>query len=216
MDTFITGDTLWPEGWTKLHLYVIPDPHEITPLVDLYRGVIDQFEFLSPVRDEWLHATVQMIDGPPAREVTPDQGAELETRLRDQFGQLPPFTMTAGGAVANRSSVVLDLTPDRDFTEIIHRSRTVIRDVLGENAIKYSSCRPHITLGYARGPGDSGVVQSNLRNATDRRATLTITEVWLVDVTQDPMLHEYRWDEIARVPLGPTPGGIDNATGEGT
>lgn len=128
MDTFIAGDTLWPEGWTKLHLYVVPDPHEIKPLVDMYREVIDQFECISPVRDEWLHATVQMIDGRPAREVTPDQGAELEARLREQFSQLPAFAVTAGGAVANRSGVVLDLTPDRDFTELIHRSRSAIRD----------------------------------------------------------------------------------------
>jgi 2'-5' RNA ligase len=203
MDTFIAGDTLWPDGWTKLHLYVVPNLDEIKPLVDVYREVIDQFEFIAPVRDEWLHATVQMIDGRPAREVSPDQRAELEARLRDQLSQLPAFTVTAGGAVANRSSVVLDLTPDRDFTEIIHRSRTVIRDVLGDNAVKHSSSRPHITLGYARGPGDSGVVQSKLRNATDLRPTLTVTEVRLVDVTQDPVLHEYRWDDIARLPLGP-------------
>ena len=215
MDTFIAGDTLWPEGWTKLHLYVIPDLREITPLVDLYWEVIDQFDFIAPVRDEWLHATVQMIDGRPAREVSPDQRAELEARLRDQFSQLPAFTVTAGGAVANRSSVVLDLTPDRDFAEIIHRSRAVIREVLGEDAVKYSNSRPHVTLGYARGPGDSGVVQSKLRNATDQRPALTMADVRLVDVTQDPVLHEYRWDEIARVPLGPTHG-VDHATGEGT
>ena len=215
MDTFIVGDTLWPHGWTKLHLYVVPELHEITPLVDLYREVIDQFDFISPVRDEWLHATVQMIDGRPARAVSPDQRDELEARLRDQLGQLPTFTLTAGGAVANRSSVVLDLTPDRDFAEIIHRGRAVIRDVLGDNAINYSASRPHITLGYARGPGDSGVVQSKLRNSTDQRPRLTVTEVRLVDVTQDPVLHEYRWDEITRLPLDPIPGAIDNVMRDG-
>lgn len=205
MDTFIAGNIIWPDGWTKLHVYFVPNPQEIKPLLDAYRDVIEQFEFISPVPEEWLHATVQMIDGRPAHDILPSQLADLQACLKQQINDLPTFTLTAGGALASRSGVVLDLTPDREFAEIIHRSRNVIRDVLGEDGIKYSGGRPHMTLGYAKGHGDSGVVQSRLRNATDMRVTLTVAEVRLVDVIQDPMLHQYRWEEVARLPLSPAP-----------
>lgn len=201
MDTFIAGNVLWPESWTKLHVYFIPDLAEIKDLVDVYQRVIEDFAFLAPVPDEWLHATVQMIDQPAAQDISPQQRAELEAGLRQQISGLAPFTLTVGGAVAGRSGVVLDLTPDAEFTEIIHRARAVIRDVLGDASVRYSSSRPHITLGYARDHGDSGAVQSKLRHVTDQRATMTVAEVSLVDVIQDPARHEYRWRRLARFPF---------------
>lgn len=201
MDTFISGDVLWPEGWTKLHVYVIPDLAQIKELVDIYQGVINEFPFISPVPDEWLHATVQMIGGVAARDVTAQHRAELETGLRQQISSLAPFEMTVGGAIASGSGVVLDLTPDDEFIDIIHRTREVIRDVLGDASVTYSSARPHITLGYARAQGDSGVVASKLRRATDQRATLTVAQVSLVDAIQDRERHQYRWTRLADFPL---------------
>lgn len=212
VDTFVAGDVLWPEGWTRLHLYVLPNLAEIKDLVDIYQSVIAEFPFMSPVPDEWLHAIVQMIEQPAARDVTPKQLDDLSTNLRENLAGVSSFTLTAGGAVAGRSGVVLDMTPDTKFSQIVHRSRAIIADVLGDEAVKYSHARPHVTLAYACDHGDSVVVQSKLRNATDRRATMTVDEVSLVDVIQDPTRHQYRWKRIDRFALN----GTDDSNSEST
>lgn len=199
MDTFIAGDMLWPEGWTCLHLYVLPKLAEIKDLVDIYQSVIAEFPFLSRVPDEWLHVTVQMIGQPAARDVSPEQLAELSTGLRENLAGIDPFTLTVGGALAGCGGVLLDLTPDSEFTQLVHQSRAVITDVLGEDAVMYNHGRPHMALAYACHHGDSGVVQSKLRHATDWRATMTVDEVSLVDVIQDPTRHQFRWKRLDRV-----------------
>jgi 2'-5' RNA ligase len=201
VDTFISGEVLWPHGWTKLHVYVLLDLAEIKDLVDVYQCVIEEFSFIAAVPDEWLHATVQMIGGVAARDVSPEQRAELEIGLRQRISGLASFEMMVGGAIATSSGVVLDLTPDDEFVEMTYRTQEVICDVLGHGAVAYSSARPHITLGYASAHGDSGAVASKLRRATDQRATVTVAKVSLVDVIQDRERHQYRWTRLADISL---------------
>ncbi|WP_157777224.1 2'-5' RNA ligase family protein [Nocardia terpenica] len=191
----------WPEDWTKLHVYFCPDPVEIAPLVDAYRSVLDGVDFLSPQPDEWLHATVMVVDGVPAREVSERQRADLEHHLRQAVSEIPAFTLTCGPATAGRSSIALDLVPDRDFLRLVDRVKVAAGAVFGPEAVRYSNGRPHITLGYARGDGDSGIIQTALRNATDLRVTLTVDTVRLVDVLVDTERVQFRWQELAVLPL---------------
>ena len=100
-----------------------------------------------------------------------------------------------------RSSVALDLVPDKGFAELIDRVTTAASAVSGREAVRYSSGRPHLTLGYATGDGDSGILQNRLRDATDLRVTLTVDAVRLVDVLVDRELFQFRWDELAVLPL---------------
>ncbi|WP_167472970.1 2'-5' RNA ligase family protein [Nocardia arthritidis] len=191
----------WPVDWTKLHIYFVPDSAEIKPLVDAYRGIIDDVEFVSPQPDEWLHATLMVVDGIAARDVPGPQRAELVERLQRAAAEVPSFEVTCGPAVAGRSSIALDLVPDRDFTELRNRVTTAAGEIFGPEAVRYQNGRPHITLAYARGKGDSGPLQTRLRNATDRRAPLTVNNIRLVDVLVDFENLQFRWEELAVLSL---------------
>ncbi|MFD0580947.1 hypothetical protein [Dactylosporangium darangshiense] len=96
----------------------------------------------------------------------------------------------------------LDL-PGEPFAMLSERVGTAIRGVFGADALRYDPGVPHISLAYAAGPEDSGVVQSQLRRAVrPNRAPLTVGAVWLLDVIQDAGRSQYRWHEpIARIPL---------------
>jgi 2'-5' RNA ligase len=191
----------WPPDWTKLHVYFLPDPAELKPLVDTYRGVLEGLDFLSPQPDEWLHATVAVVDGVPARDVPAAQRAELEQRLRQVLVGMAPFQVTCGPAIAGRSTVALDMVPDREFHELTEQVRRAAGKVFEDDAVQYSSGRPHITLAYAIGDGDSGILQAKLRNATDLRVALTVDTVHLVDVVADAERFQFRWEELAALPL---------------
>ncbi|WP_285752435.1 2'-5' RNA ligase family protein [Lentzea sp. NBRC 105346] len=191
----------WPEDWTKLHVYFVPDPTEIKPLADAYRDVIEDLDCVARQPDEWLHSTVMVIDDIPARDVTAEQRAELANRLQQTLAELPAFTLSAGPAIAGRSTIALDLVPDRDFRNLVDRVRSAAAGVFGEDKVQYSNGRPHITLAYATGDGDSGVIAGRLRGATDLRATLTVDTVRLVDVLVDADLFQFRWEELAVIPL---------------
>jgi 2'-5' RNA ligase superfamily len=187
----------WPADWTKLHVYFVPNPVEIKPLVDAYRGVIEGLDFVAQQPDEWLHSTVMVVDGIPAHDVTARQRVELAERLTRTVAEIPSFTMTCGPAIAGRSSIALDLAPDRDFAELVNHVQSAAGHVFGRDVVNYSSGRPHITLAYATGDGDSGIVQGRLRNATDLRVALTVDSVRLVDVLVDAELFQFRWEELA-------------------
>ncbi|MFD6161649.1 2'-5' RNA ligase family protein [Nocardia sp. NPDC060256] len=203
MDTYMVDQLKrrWPADWTKLHVYFVPDPTEIKPLIDAYQSIIEDLECVSPQPDQWLHATLMVIDGIPARDVTEQQIADLTQRLEQAMADLPVFTVTCGPAVAGRSTIALDLTPDRGFAELRTRATTAAAHVFDADAARYSNGRPHITLGYARGEGDSGIIQTKLLHATDMRVPLTVDAVRLVDVTADMDRLQFRWNEVAVLPL---------------
>jgi len=202
VERYLVGDTLWPQGWTKLRVYFTPRPAEIQLLADAYRPVLAQCDFVAPIRTEQLHEAVAVLQDRPASAVTAQEFTRLESLLRQRLADLPAFTVTAGGALAGRHGVMLDLTPDAAFTELQRRARSAVVDVFGAEAAAYEGGRPHIALAYGRGPGDSGALQGRLRNATDLRARLTVDAVRIVEAVQDPPRDEIRWEERAFVPLG--------------
>jgi len=191
----------WPAGWTKLHVYFVPDPIEVRPLVDAYREVLDRVDFLTRQPDEWLHSTMMVVDDVPAREVTAGQRAELAERLRRKMAETPAFTVACGPAVVQRSSVCVKLVPDQGFSEVIDGVKAVAGAMFGHGAVQYSNGRPHITLAYATGDGDSDVLQASLRGVADVRAVLTVNGVHLVDVVVDIDLVQFRWEELAELRL---------------
>jgi len=193
----------WPAGWTKLRVYFVPATREIQPMIDAYRPVLERFQFVAPVPDAWLHETLAVVEGRPTEAVTAAELARLQVRLRERIGALPAFTLLAGGAMATQYGVALDLTPDHDYLTLQRAARAAVADVFGEEAARYDGGRPHLPIAYGAGSGDSGLVQGRLRNATDRRVTLSVTDARLVDVTRDVPKRELSWRELARIPLGP-------------
>ena len=203
MDRYLQGTVLWPPGRTRLRVYYVPPAEPIKPLVDAYGGALAPFDFIAPVAGEWLHATIAALHDRFASEVTPRQLSAVESRLRHDLGDLPEFTVQAGGALASRHGVTLDLTPDQDFVELIRRASGVFTEIFDPAAADYDGGRPHIALAYGTGRGDSGLVQGRLRNATDLRVPLKVAEVLLVEVSQDAVHHHVRWRELAQIPLAP-------------
>src|SRR5712691_6674612 len=172
-------------------------------MIDAYRPVLERFQFVAPVPDAWLHETLAVVEGRPTEAVTAAELARLQVRLRERIGALPAFTLLAGGAMATQYGVALDLTPDHDYVTLRGAARAAVADVFGEDAARYDGGRPHLPIAYGAGSGNSGLVQGRLRNATDRRVTLSVTDARLVDVTRDVPKRELSWRELARIPLGP-------------
>jgi len=144
---------------------------------------------------------MMVVDEIPARNVTSDRRAELAGRLRQVMAEIPSFKVACQPAVVKRSSVSLEMVPDQRFNKLIDGMKTVAGDMFGQKAVQYSNGRPHITLAYATGDGDSDVVQAFLSEVPDLRAKLTVDCVRLVDVLVDTELVQFRWEELAKLRL---------------
>ncbi|MEV4415854.1 2'-5' RNA ligase family protein [Catellatospora sp. NPDC049609] len=208
MKPFLTGGRIWPAGWTRLHVYLLPDLDHDTDLARLVggcRAAMAPFPFLAPVPDARLHVTVQPVMGIPAAEIGPGERAKLTARLSEALADVPAFTLIAGSPLASVTVVLADLDgdlPGEPLHTVHARSRGAIADVLGSEAVAYEAMPGHLTLAYATGTGDSGQVQAALRQRVrPSHATLTVREVHLLDVTQDRRTASYHWTSVARIPL---------------
>jgi len=209
MERFITAERAWAER-SRWHVYVLPDLQadpDLRRLVEQARTVMAQYPVLAAVSDAWLHATMQVVTGRAGADITGEQGAALIEALREQVGGLAPFTAAAGPVLASRSGVLMDLDQDlagEPFAVLSTNIGTAIRAVFGDDGLRYDPGVPHVTLAYATGDEDSGVVQSHLRRVVrPNRARLSVGAVWLVDVIQDVARSQYRWKEpLACIPLG--------------
>lgn len=210
MKPFLTGGRLWPPGWTRLHVYLLPDlarDRDLARLVHGCRAAMAPFPFLAPVPDPWLHVTVQPVMGVPAAEIGPAERAKLADRLTEALADVPAFTLTAGSPLASVTVVLADLDgdlPGQHLHTVHARCREAVAAVLGSEAVAYEAMPGHLTLAYATGTGDSGRVQAALRQQVrPSHATLTVGAVHLLDVTQDLRTASYHWTPVARIPLAP-------------
>jgi hypothetical protein len=208
VDRFIAGDVLWPVGESRLHVYVLPEPDldvDLAALLQRCRRVLEQFDFLVPVAEQWLHTTVQMVTGRPAVAIDEQARQQLTDELTRELTAVRPFVLRAGGPSAGRSGVVLDLDGDQPgdpFLDLYQRVRHAISTVLGPGSIEYGTLPAHLTLAYAGGPGDSGLVQSALRRQVrPATAPMSVRAVHLLDVVQDATTNEYQWTSLASIPL---------------
>lgn len=108
MKSFFTPDRMWTTS-PLLHVYYLPDPDQLAPLLDAYEPIVTAEPVLAQVERPWLHATLIKIDH-NAEDV---DRALLINRLRDAVRAHRPMSLIAGPALAGASSVVLDLTPGR-------------------------------------------------------------------------------------------------------
>ncbi|WP_033346294.1 2'-5' RNA ligase family protein [Catenuloplanes japonicus] len=208
MEKFMSGSRIWPDEQTRLHFYLLPSLDlnaELDALITDYRDVVEEFPFVTLVQDEWLHVTLHMVTGVAAEEVGDRQRRGLVRTVGTYLEGLGPMTLTAGPALATRNAVVLDVDgdlPGDPFHEVYTRIRAAVEDTIGVEAVEFDAMPPHITLAYANSSGDSGRVQSLLRRKVrPSRATFTVDEIHLVEVEQDALRTEYRWDPIATFPL---------------
>ncbi|MEV0385011.1 2'-5' RNA ligase family protein [Nonomuraea sp. NPDC050643] len=211
MDRFIQDNVVWPEGITKMHVYLVPDLElnkELAALVQDCRAVIGRFPGIGIVPDAWLKATLQLVTGVTGPELGAEEREALGAALAGTLAEIEPFTLSVGPALAGATGVALDLDqdlPGQALHECYERVRAAIVSVLGDGSVEYSALPPHLTLGYGLDSFDSGPVQEALRRRVrPGRATWLLDEVWLVEVTQDVSENQYRWLRPARrIHLGP-------------
>ncbi|RJQ76662.1 hypothetical protein D5S17_17515 [Pseudonocardiaceae bacterium YIM PH 21723] len=113
--------TRWPAGETKLHVYFVPDPAQITPLAHACRPVIDELPCLARQPDVWLHATMMAVDGTPGSALTGADHADLAGRLHRALAGVESFEATCDPATVGPSSVSVRLVPENDFAMLSGR-----------------------------------------------------------------------------------------------
>jgi hypothetical protein len=162
MRAFFTPQRTWPPGVTRPHVYVLPDLAADVGLADLVgrtRRVLAQVPALRLTPDEWLHATVQRIDGVPGGDLTLAQRRQLGIALRHELAAVPRFHLIAGPALAGDSGVVLDVDgdlPGQPWMALTTAVRAAIAAVLGPTAIASQPGPPHLSVGCARPVSDRG------------------------------------------------------------
>lgn len=205
----------WVSGMRALHVYVLPRPgaddellgmaHACRPILAGYP--IDPQCGGEPDEAGLLHLTGEMLADAPSAEYDEAARAHVVNALRTELAGVPAFTTEVGPPIGNVAGAVLDVWPEADTVALIERIRTAIHTTRGDQALRHSGGRPHISLGYGYGSASSDPLNSELRSkVVPRRATLFVDRVHLLDVawTLDEGLGGWRmsWEPVAEIPLG--------------
>ncbi|MBQ0923093.1 hypothetical protein [Saccharopolyspora endophytica] len=200
----------WPEP-ERLHVY-LRATDELRTVVDRYHealrrtGIAAEHQ-LGLQKLEFVHFTVQMLSV-CRREVPQPVLDVLITRLRSALTGVGPFSLRVGPPQASVHAVELWVDPVTDpaWERLVGVVRSGIAEVLGEGAMPpvASNGRPHTSLGYGYGDGDSGVLTAALKDVTPRPALVDVPvrELELVAVTQHPRRGQFTWDTVAVLPVG--------------
>lgn len=193
MEEFFNPAKVWPQGPQLYHLYYVPDLGRLAPMLDVYEPIVAGAGCVEPIARPWIHATLCKITVAPA-ELPASTITALAKRLCARLAQLEPLELIAGPAFAGTSAVTVDLTPDAGWFRLRAAVMAEIEAELGEGTTSFiAGERPHLTLGHGRGLGESGLLQSRMRRATDIRVPLLLDRLDLVEVTQDPVANSYTW-----------------------
>lgn len=157
---------------------------------------------------EYLHFTVQML-ARYRRQVPPHVLDALMERLKADLAGVEPFSLRVGPPQASVHAVEMWVDPlaDQTWSGLVAVVRNSIAAELGAEVMPpvASNGRPHVSLGYGYGDGDSGVIMSALKDLTDRPGLVEVPvrELELVAVTQHPHRGAFTWDTAAVLPVGP-------------
>lgn len=210
MEPFPTAAQVWTPPQTRWHVYVLPRPQD-ERLAELLRVcemvALDVAGGALVPTGRFAHATVQQISR-PAAEVTREQIDAFAEDLERRFASVAPFTVTAGPAMATTGAVLLDMDqdlPGEPWLLLDAVVKDAIRGRFGEQALKYETPPPHMTVAYCAASTDSGRLQSALRRRVrPGTAPMTVDALWLLDVRQNVEARTYTWplETARRIPLG--------------
>jgi hypothetical protein len=112
-----------------------------------------------------------------------------------------------GSPLVKGEALVLAATPTEGLHELRRRLRTAISTALGRPAPvaneETDGFLPHVSIAYAHADADAAPYASAL--GTVAPATVQVTVRQVAFIRQERQLApywRYRWDELARVPLG--------------
>lgn len=200
----------WSEP-ERLHIYLRSNT-ELQIVAERYqeklrRSGVAAEHHLGLQETQFVHFTVQMLSL-YRRQVSQATLDEVIARLEADLAKVTPFALTVGPPQASMHAVELWVDPraDQAWAGLVGTVRSAISSVLGLDAMPpvASNGRPHASLGYGYGNGDSGVIMSTLKEASPRPGfvEVPVRELELVSVTQHPRRGEFTWDTLAVLPVG--------------
>jgi 2'-5' RNA ligase len=199
----------WRPGWRigrsfyTWHLTFEDAPH-VQQLAALYQQKIE-LPFLDPVPAEGLHLTLQGIGF--ADEVSNSDLAAIIAETEKRCNQLTPFQLMVGPADADPQGAPLALRPWEPIENLRHSVRDAIGEVWGQDAVPDAAegFHPHVTVFYSNAPADPTPLRDALAELRQTpRAETIVRKVSLIRLNRDQKV--YRWDTVAHVPIGPSPG----------
>jgi len=199
-----SSEQRWPEGWTKLHVY-LTDLDQVKAVAESYLKVLDRAEGDRPVPQEWLHATIASVEC-DAADVDEATSRKLISRLREKAGEIKAFPLTIGPALAATGAIMLDTFPDTSFRNLVDTCVEAINEIVEGDVGRPCGGPGHVSLSYRSSEvgvdRQRGAIQNRLRDVRPGRAEITVTGVDLVRVTQGDDASTYKWQHVARIPLG--------------
>lgn len=172
--------------------------------VDAYQEALSGVTTLDRIPRRWLHLTMQGIGfaGDMSRE-TLDRIVE---RAGEAVAELDPPTLRLGRAeiAGNGEAVLLPAVGFGEVTELRETIREAIAAVRGPEHVPDSSSggpfHPHVSVAYANGEADAGMVQALLDSVRTRSPQVTVREVPVLLFHRDNRMYE--WTEMLRIPIG--------------
>lgn len=198
-------------GDRVLHVYALPDQDTdaaLLALADACHAAMAPYPIRALGNDQ-LHLTVEMITDATADAIGESEREVLVEALREKLAAAEPVHTEIGHPYSNRAGVLFDVWPDQDLLNVRALVRDAVREVRGDDAVLHDGGRPHMALGYSWDTADSDPLNSTLRAITPRRVPVTISRLYLLDVTftQQPLADghsscDISWTPIAALPLG--------------
>ncbi|MFC9856263.1 MULTISPECIES: 2'-5' RNA ligase family protein [unclassified Streptomyces] len=198
-----------------IHAYLLPRPgvdDELMALAHACRPVllnhpIDPAASSQTGDPGTLHITLDMIADAPSARISHGERQDMIGALHEELAGIAPFDTEVGPPISTVAGAVLDVWPEDEAVALQNRVRSTIRRTRGDRALQHSSGRLHMSLGYSYGPGDSDVLNSQLRNGIrPRRAPMHVDTVHLLNVRYDIAVDtggwRMAWESLAEIPLG--------------
>lgn len=194
----------WPAGERRLHWLVVFDRQpEVHSCYAAHLPVLEQHQHLVDiVPAEWLHLTLQSLC--PMAAVSADDLRTLVTATQHRLSTVAVPRVQLGPARIDGGAVTWAVYPEEGMSHVQEAVRLCSTEMLGAERVAQRRGRwtPHVTLGYGAAYDPADDLAAALASTGLPRVDITVTEVALVDVEQDPNRRQYRWRDIAAVKIG--------------
>uniref|UniRef100_UPI003F492253 2'-5' RNA ligase family protein n=1 Tax=Amycolatopsis sp. CA-096443 TaxID=3239919 RepID=UPI003F492253 len=204
--TYEFGDRPWPSGRGVLQVYALIDLDEnpeLRALVNAVRKVVrpdgeaQPVLPFSPVADEHLHVTLDLVAGRTIEQIPQGWQDALATGLQAELAGVPAFRGLAGSPLAYNGSIVIDVGTAAPLIDLQARVREAIRRLFGDDACTWRQSKPHVSTHYCHADDvESDPIQRALRQIDPGVVPLTITRLALVNVRPDLATNALGWTTL--------------------
>lgn len=193
----------WRDGWGPGTRYLtwhvlLDDQPELRADVRAHQDALEGVEGLRAIPERWLHVTTSGVGF--AHEVTTSERERLVDAARRGLADVPAVRGRAGSAVVHPEGVLLPLDVP-DLVGVRETLRAAADEALGADRVADRSrrFRPHVSVAYADGAADAGPARIAV-GGLDPSSSVVVRALSLLELERDDRV--YRWQVLARVPLG--------------